>query len=270
MWYTTANNKRASAALQTPRSMAVTFTGGISMATLPQTWYVYVLARPNGKPFYVGKGKNRRVFRHDTEARSGCDCHRCNVIRKIWRSGGEVQRYIIFTTNLEQEAFDYEVETIALYGRKNLTNQSDGGGARSNPTADARARMSAARSQRRASEATRARISASKKGTKASPETRAKLSAAQKLSHRTPEFRAKQSAILRSVWADPEKRSQKAARYRTPEFRAKVSASKAAPYADPEFRARQRAIRSTPEFRAKISASNKAAWARRKQLKEQS
>lgn len=90
-------------------------------------YYVYVLARPNGKVFYVGKGKGKRVFGHEAEARSGHTSHKCNVIRKIWKNGGQVQRYIIFTTDDEQEALEYERETIALYGLHNLTNQTTGG-----------------------------------------------------------------------------------------------------------------------------------------------
>jgi hypothetical protein len=91
------------------------------------TFYVYLLCRPNGKPFYVGKGKGIRIFRHDDEARRGHECHKCNVIRKIWRNGGQVIRYTIFTTDDESAAFAYEREMIALYGRKNLTNLTDGG-----------------------------------------------------------------------------------------------------------------------------------------------
>jgi len=32
--------------------------------------YVYVLCRANGTPFYVGKGVGRRVFSHESEART--------------------------------------------------------------------------------------------------------------------------------------------------------------------------------------------------------
>lgn len=96
------------------------------MATIPR-FYVYVLARPNGKPFYVGKGQRGRVYDHENEARKGHKCHKCNVIRKIWRKGGEVQRYIVFTTDSEREALDYEIELIALYGQETLCNLTSGG-----------------------------------------------------------------------------------------------------------------------------------------------
>lgn len=98
------------------------------MDSVPQ-FYVYVLARPNGKPFYVGKGKGGRVYDHEKEARSGHRCHKCNVIRKIWKQGGQVQRYIVFATSDEQEAYQHEKDLIALYGRKTLCNRTDGGDA---------------------------------------------------------------------------------------------------------------------------------------------
>jgi hypothetical protein len=67
------------------------------MTTTPNftTFYVYALARPNTKVFYVGKGTKRRVFHHENEARAGHNCHKCNVIRKVWKEGGEIQRYIL-------------------------------------------------------------------------------------------------------------------------------------------------------------------------------
>jgi hypothetical protein len=93
-------------------------------------YYVYALARPTKGEwavFYIGKGSKRRVFAHESEARSGHRCHKCNIIRKVWRNGGEIQRYILLTTESEQEAFDYEVAMIELHGRKNLANRTAGG-----------------------------------------------------------------------------------------------------------------------------------------------
>src|SRR3954467_5182238 len=94
----------------------------------PPRYYVYVLARPNNKPFYVGKGtRRRRIYDHEIEARKGHECYKCRIIRKIWREGGEVQRYTVFTTNDEKEAHAYEMELIAFYGRRTLANATAGG-----------------------------------------------------------------------------------------------------------------------------------------------
>ena len=97
------------------------------MNSIPRTFYVYILARPDGAPFYVGKGTGDRIYEHDKEARKGHRCHKCNMIRKIWKSGNQVQRYIVFETQDESEAFAHERQLIALYGRETLTNLTDGG-----------------------------------------------------------------------------------------------------------------------------------------------
>lgn len=95
--------------------------------TASHRFYVYILARPNGMPFYIGKGQGKRIYGHEDEARKGHNCYKCNVIRKIWRNGGGVQRYIVFTTDDEQEALQQEKDLIALHGRENLCNLTDGG-----------------------------------------------------------------------------------------------------------------------------------------------
>lgn len=105
--------------------------------TSERPYYVYLLLRPNGRPFYIGKGCHERVLEHEREARRGhCRCHKCNVIRKIWRGGNEVHRAIIFVTANEQEAFDYEARLIDQIGLANLTNMKPGGGVERNPLPD--------------------------------------------------------------------------------------------------------------------------------------
>lgn len=180
-------------------------------------FYVYILARSNNKPFYVGKGQHDRVLDHESEARRGHKCHRCNIIRKIWKSGGEVQRYIIFTTDDESEAFAYECELIALHGRENLCNQTDGGEGASNPSKDVLDKRSA--SIRKAL-STPEWITAQSERMKAlwrNPELRAKRQAtiAQRL--KDPDLAAKRSASQKKRWADPEKRASTIAGQRSAE-----------------------------------------------------
>lgn len=234
------------------------------MASIPR-FYVYVLCRPNGKPFYVGKGTGRRVFDHDAEARGGHDCYKCRVIRKIWRAGGDVQRYTVFTTNDEQEAYAYECELIALYGRSTLTNGTDGGEGGSgrrvtsaeralrsefrraqwnNP--EYRSRMTAMSQELAASPEWRAKLSAMNKARLADPNERAKQSAAQLKRYEDPAERAKQSAANHIRWSDPSQRERLAERNRSPEMRAKLSATRKAQWADPEYRAKMLAHRQKP------------------------
>lgn len=184
------------------------------MSSIPR-FYVYILARPNSKPFYVGKGQGRRVFGHDREARSGHKCHKCNVIRKIWRSGGDYQRYIVFTTDNEQEAFDYERELIALHGRENLCNLTDGGeGASGRVVSDERrSRMSVLFKGRKG-----ARLGATN-----SPEHRQKISAALKGRRQTEEQRQKNSEVHKGIKLSPETiekiRQKNIGKKRSDEFR---------------------------------------------------
>jgi hypothetical protein len=101
-------------------------------------FYTYVLKRPEGIPFYVGKGgrscNGYRIEHHEMEAIKGRkgNLHKTNVIKKIWKEGLEVDYEIVLFTKDEEIAFDKEMELINLYGRRNdntgiLTNMTDGG-----------------------------------------------------------------------------------------------------------------------------------------------
>lgn len=231
------------------------------MSILPR-FYVYLLCRPNGKPFYVGKGSGRRVFNHDSEARRDCPCHKCRIIRKVWRQGGEIIRYTVFTTNDEDEAYTYEQELIASYGRKNLANATDGGmGGRGHSTSpeiralrraarladwanpEYRARMVAMSRSIHSSSEQRMRLSELNKARLADPAERQRMSAAQKKRYEDPAEHAKQTAVNHKRWSDPEQRQRLAERNRDPEMRAKLSATRKAQWADPEYRAKMMAHR---------------------------
>jgi hypothetical protein len=104
------------------------------IARYPGLFYVYIMKRPNGIPFYVGKShcKGCRIEEHNKEALSGksANPYKCRVIRKIWEEGGQIDYEIIFTDS-EEMAFDKEMELINFYGRRRkdgvLTNLTDGG-----------------------------------------------------------------------------------------------------------------------------------------------
>lgn len=101
--------------------------------------YVYLLCRPDGTPFYVGKGSDRRVFFHERAAESAhpigeSNPFKCNVIRKLVRSGHEIVYQIdsIYDRDNEQDCLDRETELIAEIGRLHeggtLTNLTAGVG----------------------------------------------------------------------------------------------------------------------------------------------
>jgi hypothetical protein len=106
--------------------------------------YVYVLARTDGAPFYVGKGYKSRVLQHEAEARiSGRLSHKLNVIRAMWKRGEAISYCIESFHDEEAAALARERALIRLWGRHDLrmgplTNQTDGGEGASNPSEESR------------------------------------------------------------------------------------------------------------------------------------
>ena len=98
-------------------------------------FYVYELCEPTGIPFYVGKGKLKRICEHELQSRGKVKIfnnHKCNIIRKIWAKRKQVDYRVVLFTNDEKFAFDKEKELINFYGRVDndtgiLSNLSDGG-----------------------------------------------------------------------------------------------------------------------------------------------
>jgi len=91
----------------------------------PRAYYTYVLKRPDGTPFYVGKGCGERYLR------CGNNAHAQRVAKQIIDSGLTIGLSII-PASTEVEAFAEEVRLIALYGRidigtGSLCNLTDGG-----------------------------------------------------------------------------------------------------------------------------------------------
>lgn len=88
----------------------------------PETYYTYIYAYPDGEVFYVGKGSGTRLFAHEKEAKTGCECHKCGIIRSIWQSGKTVQKRIVFETFDASEALENERYLITQYRGPKLTN----------------------------------------------------------------------------------------------------------------------------------------------------
>lgn len=235
------------------------------MSTVPQPqFYVYILARPNGKPFYVGKGKRDRIYAHENEARRDCPCHKCRVIRKIWRNGGEVQRYKVLTTHDEAEAYAYEVQLIALIGRDSLVNISEGGLGGGDFTEAALADIGRASRARwgdpsyRAARLNEIQSRWNDPGYRAkiqvswnNPERRKYMSAVSKANWENPDYRARVSAGSKAKWADPDIRER---------MTAKMNAKRREPERRANIGAKTKARMQDPAYRANLAAKTKAKW----------
>jgi len=91
-----------------------------------------------GKPFYGGKGKNKRKDRHLKEAiaysKGGYSYNpvKDSIILYLIKNGIKFEIDVVSRNLSEEQAHNLEIELIALYGRKNngtgiLCNQTDGG-----------------------------------------------------------------------------------------------------------------------------------------------
>ena len=106
------------------------------------TSYIYILRRPDGRPFYIGQGSGSRVFFHENEARHAnnwkTNNHKLNVIRSIWKAGSAVTYEIDFVSDDKVVINKREEELIGLFGRLHeggpLTNRAPGGRSLNEPS----------------------------------------------------------------------------------------------------------------------------------------
>ncbi|NTJ22212.1 AP2 domain-containing protein [Rhizobium rhizogenes] len=170
-------------------------------------FYVYAWLRPCGTPFYIGKGKGARA-----DAVHGRNQVFQRIVDKTRRTGGEPRVVRIYESLSETEAFSKERSEIAKYGRLNnktgiLANLTDGGEGSSgySPTAEARARISAAMTGREITAEHRANLSWALTGLLRSDETKKKIGAVHKgkiisLAHRLQIVEATKFAHPRALF----------------------------------------------------------------------
>ena len=219
----------------------------------------YVHLRPDGSPFYVGKGTLVRAICKKRRANP----HHQNIVAKHGLKNIHVR--IVKRNLTEREAFDHEKEIIACLRAFDyrLCNLTDGGEGASGWIAP---------------ESTRAKMRATRKGRPGTPhtvETRQRLSILARLrAHpkHTAETIQKISVSHKGKKFSEEHRANlaKAAANRSDEWRAKMRASKTGMVYSPETRERMRIAHTakwhTEETKKQMSESAKLIWQKRKEL----
>lgn len=159
-------------------------------------FYVYVLSRPCGMPFYVGCGSGRRIVSHEAEAASSRRSLKLNIIRKLKRSGAEVNYRIDQWYETWHEAASHEVELIAKIGRRDL-----GLGPLANATAGGEGHSSLSPQARQKKSETSRKMWLNES-------SRAKLTVAFRIAQRDPQLSARKSDTGKRNWADPSYREK--------------------------------------------------------------
>lgn len=126
----------------------------------PGKFYVYILSRPDGTPFYVGMGRRDRIAGHEREARRKVKSRKVNIIRSITSAGGVVMHSIRAWFDDRESALGFERALISEIGRldcglgplANATDGGDGGSGRIDPP-EVRERRAAAHRGKPKSEA---------------------------------------------------------------------------------------------------------------------
>lgn len=119
-------------------------------------FYVYRYLREDRTPYYIGKGKDKRAYVNNRTIKKPLDPTRIEIIKDQLS---------------EREAFDLEIELIALHGRKdistgilrNLTNGGEGVSGRVDTTETIQKRVSKNKGKKRTAEQ-KHRMSLAQKG----------------------------------------------------------------------------------------------------------
>ena len=135
-------------------------------------YYTYAYLREDRTPYYIGKGKEDRIYSK----------------QKNIKPPKDKSRIIFLKQNLtEEEAFKHEKYMIAVFGRKDLGtgilhNRTDGGEGSSGciPSEETKRKLSEANKGHTVSEETKKKISEASKGRTHSEEHKRKLSEVRK------------------------------------------------------------------------------------------
>ena len=239
----------------------------MSDTTVRSDYYIYALFREDGVPFYIGKGRGGRMFKHEQHAgRPDARARRFTIIRGMLSRALEVPKVKLHDGLTEAIAFEYERALIAAIGRADLNagslaNHTDGGDGRSGAqlSLEDRAKKRTAILGRKHSPEALARMrkpksadhNAALRGKKRSPETCAKMAASQLGKKFSPE----RVEMMRLRRPSPETLAKARGRKLSPEHIAKLRARKLSPEQLEKFRKVNIGRKHSPETVAKVRAA---------------
>lgn len=219
-----------------------------------EQFYVYVLLRACGTPFYVGKGRHDRIACHERNARQASDkTRKTRVVRAMLQQGQSVGYVLVGFWDDEVPAFAEERRLIVLHGRADagglLVNHTDGGEGCSNPsTATIAKRTKKLRAVMRDPVRKAAAVTALRSNDKVRKQRAREAT-------QTPEFGAASSKRLKLEWADPEIAARRIAGMHASHdlvWKANHAEGIARAWADPVLREKRRAAFATEEVRSAI------------------
>lgn len=77
--------------------------------------YVYQLIDPrNGRPFYIGSGRDLRMYAHEIEAERELRSRKCDKIREVWAAGHEIEWRIVGLFRDKQQCLWWEQHLIEI------------------------------------------------------------------------------------------------------------------------------------------------------------
>ncbi len=221
-------------------------------------FYTYLHCKPDGMPFYVGKGNYGRAY----EFMSGRNRHHKNIVAKY---GKENIGVFVFPCDSEEQAFSDEKQQIAQLRRDGyvLANQTDGGEGKSGCIASKEARE---------------KISASLIGNKHTlghkhtKESKKKMSDSTKIALSNPDVRAKMAISAKNKMSLPGARENLSLhskkKWQSEEHRNYISNKTTEQWRNPEIREKMLSKRTgrkhSPESREKMSISAKLREKNRK------
>lgn len=240
-------------------------------------FYVYLLCRPNGEPFYVGMGSGDRLLQHERRAARERS-HKASIIRSIRAQGLQITRVVLERFRTAAEAKLVERELIRAIGRRDvgngpLANMSDGGDGVTGWSPEMRQAHAIVTSVGMSSAEVRAGCRAHMKRLQSDPTWVAARAAEIRAYWKRPENRAAQSLRVAARFADPDARAEHARRQRValndPSVREKMRLAKLGKKQSPELIAKRAAALRKPRRPGtgeRIAAGKKAAAARRSAL----